>query len=347
MFWKQIFISLEGKKDLSKDQIDWCLSQILEGRATQEYINNLFSKLHTKGESVQEIEATLSHLKKYSSPINIPERTIYTVGTGESLNNSLNIATLAAIVTNAAGARVVISDNPFLGRSSDSAEILQTLGVKVDLTAGEIEQSIHKIGIGFYSKQLFDSSLNILASNILASEEEENLLATLKAILNPFDSVAIAIGTARSHSLQKFAHILSSLGKEGFVFKGDDDTDKVSLATSTTVIQISKGKLKMVTFNPSDIGVSTNQQAIFPDQDLKLNLQLIHQAFAGKSGPVRDLITLNAALSIAAFKADFDIPVEAQLANGFVLANKAIDSGAVQLALNRWIKMSNELVSAR
>jgi anthranilate phosphoribosyltransferase len=143
------------------------------------------------------------------------------------------------------------------------------------------------------------------------------------------------------------AQVLLDQGKEGFIFRGNDGLDEVSLSTTTTVIQISKGKLKQEVFNPADLGIATAPITALAGGDAKYNAQMTQQIFAGKSGAMRDAVTLNAAFAIAAFKADFDLPLQTQIANGFVLANKAIDSGAAQSVLKKWVELSNEIVSAR
>ena len=143
------------------------------------------------------------------------------------------------------------------------------------------------------------------------------------------------------------AQVLLDQGKEGFVFRGDDGIDEVSISTTTTVIQISKGKLKQEIFNPVELGITTAPITALAGGDAKFNALMTNQIFADKTGPMRDAVTLNAAFAIAAFKADFDLPLQTQIANGFVLANQAIDSGAAAAVLKKWVELSNEIVSAR
>ena len=143
------------------------------------------------------------------------------------------------------------------------------------------------------------------------------------------------------------AQVLLEQGKEGFVFRGDDGLDEVSLSSTTTVIQISNGKLSQEIFDPTELGIAGAAISDLAGGDAKYNAKITNQIFAGESGPMRDAVTLNAAFAIAAFKGDFNLPLATQIANGFVSANKAIDSGAAQSVLKRWVQLSNEIVSAR
>jgi anthranilate phosphoribosyltransferase len=283
---------------------------------------------------------------KYSAPIHITERAVDTVGTGDDGANTINISTPAAIITNAAGARVVKHGNRAASSKSGSADLLEALGVKIDLTGCEVEQTVHKIGIGFCFAPIFHSSMKhaVAARKELGVPTVFNILGPLA---NPARPIAAAIGVARVELLPLMAQVLLDQGKEGFIFRGDDGLDEVSLSTTTTVIQISKGKLKQEVFNPSELGIATAPITALAGGDAKYNAQMTHQIFAGKSGAMRDAVTLNAAFAIAAFKGDFDLPLQTQIANGFVLANKAIDSGAAQSVLKKWVELSNEIVSAR
>jgi anthranilate phosphoribosyltransferase len=283
---------------------------------------------------------------KYSAPINISERAVDSVGTGGDGANTINISTAAAIVTNAAGARVVKHGNRAASSKSGSADLLEALGVKIDLTGKEVEQTVHKIGIGFCFAPIFHSSMKhaVAARKELGVPTVFNILGPLA---NPAKPVAAAVGVARAELLPLMAQVLLDQGKEGFVFRGDDGIDEVSISTMTTVIQISKGKLKQEVFNPADLGITFAPITALSGGDAKFNAQITNQIFAGKTGPMRDAITLNAAFAIAAFKGDFQLPLQTQIANGFVLANQAIDSGAAAAVLKRWIELSNEIVSAR
>jgi len=346
MSWDLIFKSLSDKSDLSNEQITWAMSQILEGKASNDEIKQFLTGLKAKGESAAEVEALVAQMYSYSASINITERSVDTVGTGGDGANTINISTAAAIVTNAAGARVVKHGNRAASSKSGSADLLEALGIKIDLTGAEVEQTVYKIGIGFCFAPVFHSSMKYAA----AARKElgvPTVFNILGPLANPAKPKACAIGVARAELLPLMAQVLLDQGKEGFVFRGDDGLDEVSLSTTTQVIQISDGELNESVFNPADLGISTAPISELAGGDATYNAQMTLKIFAGEKGAMRDAVTLNAAFAIAAFKADFNLPLQTQIANGFVLANKAIDSGAALSVVKKWAELTNEIVSAR
>jgi anthranilate phosphoribosyltransferase len=346
MSWDLILKSLSDKSDLSNEQITWAMSQILEGKASNDEIKQFLTGLKSKGESAAEVEALVAQMYSYSASINITERSVDTVGTGGDGANTINISTAAAIVTNAAGARVVKHGNRAASSKSGSADLLEALGIKIDLTGAEVEQTVYKIGIGFCFAPVFHSSMKYAA----AARKElgvPTVFNILGPLANPAKPKACAIGVARAELLPLMAQVLLDQGKEGFVFRGDDGLDEVSLSTTTQVIQISDGELNKSVFNPADLGISSAPISELAGGDATYNAQMTLKIFAGEKGAMRDAVTLNAAFAIAAFKADFNLPLQTQIANGFVLANKAIDSGAALSVVKKWAELTNEIVSAR
>ena len=346
MAWDLIFNSLSAAEDLSSEQITWAMGQILEGKASNDQIKQFLLGLKAKGESAKEVQALVSQMYSYCAPINITERAVDTVGTGGDGANTINISTTAAIITNAAGARVVKHGNRAASSKSGAADLLEALGIKIDLTGSEVEQTVHKIGIGFCFAPIFHSSMKHAAAarKELGTPTIFNILGPLA---NPAKAIACAIGVARAELLPLMSQVLLEQGKEGFVFRGDDGLDEVSLSTTTQVIQINDGKLTQSEFNPADLGITSSSVSDLVGADAKYNADMTMKIFTGVKGPMRDAVTLNAAFAIAAFKADFNLPLQTQIANGFVLANKAIDSGAALSVVKKWGELTNEIVSAR
>lgn len=346
MNWESIFKSLSNKKDLPPTDISWAMSQILQGAASIDEIKHFLLGLKEKGESAVEVKALVDQMLAVSSPINIPDRAVDSVGTGGDGANTINISTTAAIITNAAGARVVKHGNRAASSKSGSADLLEALGVKIDLTGTEVEKCVTKIGIGFCFAPMFHSSMKHAAAarKELGVPTVFNILGPLS---NPAKPVAAAIGVARSELLPLVSKVIATQGKEGFVFRGDDGLDEVSLSTTTTVFQVKDGEILEGKFDPLDIGVPRSEVHELLGGDAQFNAKVTREIFAGKVGAPRDAVTLNAAFAIAAFKADFHLPLETQIANAFVLANQAIDSGAAESVLKKWVELTNELASAR
>lgn len=346
MSWDAVFTSLTNKSDLSNEQITWAMAQILEGKASNEQIKQFLLGLKAKGEKADEVSALVTQMYQYAAPINITERAVDTVGTGGDGANTINISTTAAIITNAAGARVVKHGNRAASSKSGSADLLEALGIKIDLTGAEVEQTVHKIGIGFCFAPIFHSSMKHAA----AARKEmgvPTVFNILGPLSNPAKPKACAIGVAKPELLQLMAQVLLDQGKEGFVFRGDDGLDEVSLSTTTTVLQISDGKIEQSTFDPTELGITAAPISALAGGNAEFNAEITKRIFNGQVGPMRDAVTLNAAFAIAAFKGDFHLTLQNQIANGLVMANRAIDSGAALSVLNKWVELSNEIASSR
>ena len=164
MNWELINSTLSKKEDLSSQQATWAMAEILEGKASSEEIKNFLLGLKSKGESAKEVEALVEQMYQYCAPINISERAVDTVGTGGDGTNTINISTVAAIITNAAGARVVKHGNRAISSKSGAADLLEALGVRIDLTGKEVEQTVYKIGIGFCFAPVFHSAMKHAAT---------------------------------------------------------------------------------------------------------------------------------------------------------------------------------------
>ena len=340
MSWDLILKSLSDKSELLGEQITWAMAQILEGKASNDEIKQFLTGLKSKGESAAEVEALVAQMYSYSAPINITERAVDTVGTGGDGANTINISTAAAIVTNAACARVVKHGNRAASSKSGSADLLEALGIKIDLTGAEVEQTVHKIGIGFCFAPIFHSSMKHAAAarKELGVPTVFNILGPLS---NPAKPKAVAIGVANPKFLELMAKVLADRKNEGFIFRGDDGLDELSPSAPSTIIQINDGKMTKQKLDPAELGILPAPISELKGGDAKENAKLALEVFAGKVGPMRDATLLNAAAAIAAFKADFGIGIVQQFANALVLAKKAIDSGAATKLVESWKSVSN------
>ena len=168
----------------------------------------------------------------------------------------------------------------------------------------------------------------------------------LGPLANPAQPKAIALGVAPLEKLSIMAKVVADRGGEGFVFRGDDGIDELTLATTSTVIQVKSGEMQTYTFDPQEIGIDRAPLSELVGGEPSYNATIIRDVFSGKKGPVRDAIALNAAIAIAAFKGDFDLGLNQQIANGLVLAEQALDSGKAFDLLEAWGKYTQELSPA-
>ncbi len=346
MSWEEILTALANRQDLSTTEVTWAMNQILTGNADISAIKKFLLALKDKGETATEVTALVEQMYEKSLPITISERAVDTVGTGGDGANTINISTTAAIITNAAGARVVKHGNRAASSKSGSADLLEALGVRIDLSGEEVAKTVAKIGIGFCFAPIFHSSMKhaALARKELGVSTVFNILGPLS---NPARPKAAAIGVANAELLPLISQVVAKQGKEGFIFRGDDGLDEISLSGASTVYQVTKEGVKIERFDPIDIGIPRSPITELSGGDAQFNAAITNEIFAGKAGAPRDAVALNAAFAIAAFKGDFHLPLQTQIANSYVMANQAIDSGAATSVLKSWVELSNEIASSR
>lgn len=342
--WGHISEVLDKKQDLSTDEVHWAMGQILEGLAPVEDVKNYLTKLSVKGESASEISAMIDQMYAFAAPITIPDRAVDIVGTGGDGFNTINISTTAAIITTAAGARVVKHGARAASSKSGAADFLEAFGVNININGEGVAEIVRQIGIGFCFAPKFHPALRHAAP---ARKElgVSTIFNVLGPLANPAKPVAIAVGVAKEKFQPIMAEVLARRGCEGFVFRGDEGIDEISLSTTSTVYQVSDGKYRIEKFDPTNLGIESSPIESIVGGDAEYNVKVAKEIFAGKEGPARDAVTLNAAAAIAAFKADFSLSVEQQFANGLVLARQAIDSGAAAALIEKWAKLSQEIAA--
>lgn len=343
--WEEIFQELSEGRELHDDATQWSMDRILSGDADTEQIKNFLTLLRKKGETANEVNSLVSSMYHHAQIINIPDRAVDIVGTGGDGAQTINISTAAAIVTTAAGARTIKHGNRAATSKSGSADLLEALGVNISLDSRGVQECVRKIGIGFAFAPVFHPAMK----NAAVARKElgvPTIFNILGPLANPAKPVAVAIGVARIELLSVVAEVLRARGCEGLVFRGDDGLDEISLSGTTTVFIINKGEMRKEIFDPLEIGLEAYGIDALKGGSAQENAQITRAVFAGRLGAYREAILINAAAAIAAFKADLHLGIDQQLANGYVLARQAIDSGAAGQLLERWAELSNELANA-
>ena len=342
--WDQILSTLAAGRELPESLIQWAMTQILEGNADIDQIKSFLLALRDKGETAAEVNALVDAMYAKANLIDIKDRAVDIVGTGGDGANTINISTAAAIVTTAAGARTIKHGNRAATSKSGSADLLQSLGIEINLGAAAVAECVRKIGIGFAFAPQFHGAMRHAAQ---ARKElgVPTIFNILGPLANPARPKCVAIGVARAELLNTVAEVLARRECEGFVFRGDDGLDEISLSTTSTVLVIHDGQIRQERFNPSEIGIEKFPVSALLGGTPEENAAITREIFAGKAGAHREAVLINAATSIAAFKGDFKLGVEQQFANGYVLAKQAIDSGAAAQLVERWAALSKELAN--
>lgn len=340
--WPQLIETLTNGLDLSSSSAEWAMDEILQGETDIAQIKEFLLALKAKGETAEEVNAFVNAMYQHSAPIDIAERAVDTVGTGGDGFNTINISTTAAIVAAAAGAKVIKHGNRAASSKSGSADLLEALGVNIDLVGEGVETVFREVGIGFCFAPKFHPAMRFAAP---ARKElgVPTIFNILGPLANPAKPKAAAIGVASDRMHLLMAQVLAAKGVDGFVFRGDDGLDEITLATTTSVLTIGKGEISLDLIEPSDFGISKAPITDLVGGDSEFNANVSRAIFNGEHGAPRDAVALNAAAAIAAFKGELTKSLSKRMQDGYLDAIKAIDSGAATALLEKWVTVSQRL----
>jgi anthranilate phosphoribosyltransferase len=318
------------------------MNEILQGATDISQIKEFLLALKSKGETAEEVNAFVEAMYQHSAPIDIAERAVDTVGTGGDGFNTINISTTAAIVAAAAGAKVVKHGNRAASSKSGSADLLEALGVNIDLVGDGVETVFREVGIGFCFAPKFHPAMRFAAParKELGVPTVFNILGPLA---NPAKPKAAAIGVANDRMHLLMAQVLAAKGVDGFVFRGDDGLDEISLATTTSVLTIGKDEISSDLIDPTEFGIAKAPITDLVGGDAQFNASVSRAIFNGEHGAPRDAVALNAAAAIAAYKGENSKSLAERMQDGYVDAIKALDSGAATALLENWVKVSQRL----
>ena len=340
--WKLHLSTLDSGLDLLPIDVQWCMREILEGRAENERIKEFLLALKTKGETAEEVGALIAQMYEHCAPITINERSVDTVGTGGDGAHTINISTTSAIIAAAAGAKVIKHGNRAASSKSGAADLLEALGICITLDGKGVEKSFNELGIGFCFAPVFHPAMRFAgpARKELGVPTVFNILGPLA---NPAKPQAAAIGVANEQMHLVMAQVLGDRGVDGFVFRGDDGLDEITLATTTSVLTIGQGEIRSDLLDPLDFSIARAPISALAGGDASENARITRAIFAGESGAPRDAVVLNAATAIAAYEGRFELGLHDRIAGGIDKAVKAIDSGAATKLLSRWAELSQSL----
>jgi anthranilate phosphoribosyltransferase len=318
------------------------MNEILTGNANNEIIKEFLLALKAKGETSEEVGALVAQMYQHCGPITITERAVDTVGTGGDGAHTINISTTAAIIAAAAGVKVVKHGNRAASSKSGAADLLEALGVNINLDGTGVEKTFAELGIGFCFAPVFHPAMKFAgpARKELGSPTVFNILGPLA---NPAKPQAAAIGVANDRMHLVMAQVLADRGVDGFVFRGDDGLDEITLATTTSVLTIGRGEISSDLIDPLDFEIQRAPISALVGGDSIENARITTAIFAGEKGAPRDAVVLNAAAAIAAYEGRFDLNLHSRIEIGVSRAVAAIDAGAATRLIAQWAELSQKL----
>jgi len=322
--------------DLSAEEVSEALAEILEGRVADLQAAGFIVALRTKGETDTELAALVRTMRSYGTRVVVAPGAIDTCGTGGDRSGTVNVSTMAALVAAGAGARVVKHGNRSLSSQCGSADVLEALGVAIELSPEGVARCVEEAGVGFCLAPRYNPAMRFLgpARKELGVPTTFNFLGPLT---NPARVTRQSIGVSDESMAAKMLGVLLALGAEhAMVFYGDDELDELTTTTTSTVHELCNGDVRTFTLDPLDYGLAQARADKLLGADAKTNADALRAVMAGEKGAHRDLVLLNAAAALVVAGVAPDIGA------GLEVGAASIDGGRAAVALETLVRVSNE-----
>jgi anthranilate phosphoribosyltransferase len=336
--WPSLLGALLRQGTLTADQAGWAMDQIMGGEATPAQIAGFVVALRAKGETAEEMDGLARAMLAHAHRIDVPGPAVDVVGTGGDLAHTVNVSTMAAIVTAGTGARVVKHGNRAASSACGTADVLEELGLPLTLTPEQVARVGAEAGVTFCFAQVFHPAMRHAAAvrRELGVPTPFNFLGPLT---NPAQPGAQAIGCADPRMAGVMAEVFARRGSAALVFRGDDGLDELTTTTTSRVWWVRDGAVREMTLDPTVLGIPTAPPDALRGADPAYNAAVVRRLLDGERGPVRDAVLLNAAAALVALDGQEGDLVDL-LAGGLVRAAEAVDSGAAAAALARWLDVA-------
>lgn len=339
--WPGLLSSLLAGDSLTSDETGWAMRELMSGEATPVQVAAFAVALRAKGETPDEVAGLVRVMLEQAAPIDVPGRLVDLCGTGGDRSGTVNISTMAAVVVAAAGVPVSKHGGRAASSASGSADVLEALGVVVDLPPDAVAACLVEVGIAFLLAPVFHPGMRhaAVARRELGVGTVFNVLGPLT---NPTRPAAQAVGVSDPRLAPVMAGVLAARGTDALVFRGDDGLDELTTTGPSTVWVVAGGAVTEKRFDPASLGLAPATLADLRGGDAAHNAGVARALFGGAQGPVREAVLLNAAAGLAAHAAS-EGALEDRLAAAYQRAAGVLDSGAAGVLLDRWIEVSQRL----
>lgn len=332
--WSALLNRLISGADLTEEDTSWAMNQVMSGEANPVQIAGFAVALRAKGETPEEISGLAAAMLAHARRIEVAARAVDIVGTGGDRSGSVNISTMSSLVVAGAGVPVIKHGNRAASSKSGAADVLEALGVAIDLPPDRVERCVAELGIGFCFAPVFHPGFRHAGPprSQLGVPTTFNLLGPLT---NPAQPAAGLIGCAYPDKTDVLARVFARRGGTVLVVRGDDGLDEITTTTTSSVWLVSDGDVRRATLDPAEFGIPRASAEDLRGGSPQVNAEVVRELVAGKPGPVRDAVLLNAAGALAAH-AGFSGSLHDDLAAALDRAAESIDSGAAADVLTRW-----------
>lgn len=341
--WPSVLSALATGHDLSGDVAEAALAEVLAGNATDAQLAAFLVALRQKGETVEELTGLVRAMQGACLRLDIPDDTVDLVGAGGSAlgrEAALNVSTMASFVAAGAGASVCKHGNRKASSTSGSFDLLEALGVAIELGPDEVSQCVHEVGVGFAFARVFHPAMRF-AGPVRAELGIPTVFNILGPLSHPGAPTRQVVGVPDPETGRRMLDVLAATGSvHALVVTGDGGLDELSTTGPNTIHQYVDGETTTVETSPADVGLPVADPADLRGGDAADNAVIARSILGGEVGPARHIVVFNAAAGLVA------AGVASDLVDGVERAAAAIDSGAAADRLDRLITLSNELGGA-
>lgn len=351
MMIKEAIAKVVRRNDLTEVEMEKAMDEIMTGKATPAQIGAFVTALRLKGETVDEITGAARAMRAKAikiclkdhlvnidrDEINVEEETVLdTCGTGGDATDTFNVSTACAFVAAGAGVRVAKHGNRAVSSLCGSADVIDNLGVKLDITSSDAERCIREVGIGFLYAPIFHGAMRYAAGprQEIGIRTIFNLLGPLT---NPAEASAQVVGVYDATLTEKIAHVLKRLGtREAFVVCGEGTLDEISICGPTRISHLKNGEVRTFELTPEEVGLKRAVPETIKGGNAHENAQIIREILNGQQDPKRDIVLLNTAAAFVAIGLDSDFK------EGIERAKISIDSGRAKAKLKQLVAFTQE-----
>lgn len=347
--WPGILTALLEDRDLSVSESTWAMRQVMSGASTPSQLAGFLLALRAKGETVDEIVGFRDAILEAALPLPVDAAVLDIVGTGGDRFGTVNVSTMAAVVAAASGVPVVKHGNRAASSSSGSSDVLAALGVDLALSPEAVAETLSRAGITFAFASAFHPGFKH-AGPTRSELGVPTVFNFLGPLCNPARAEANAVGVAHLDRVPLITGVFRTRGATALVFRGDDGLDELTTTGHSRLWEVSRGDIHEHDLDPRDLGIPLADIDDLLGGEPAYNAEVVRRVFAGETGAVRDIVVLNAAAGIVAYRlfrdaAQVQRPILDRLAEARDAAVAAIDSGAAEAKLAQWVEVTRALAS--
>lgn len=348
--WPDVLSTLLARRDLSVYESTWAMRQVMRGEATQAQLAAFLMGLRAKGETIDEIVGFRDAILEAAVPLPVSSDVLDIVGTGGDRIGTVNVSTTAAIIIGATGIPVVKHGNRAASSASGSSDVLGALGLQLSLDPASVATMLERVGITFAWAAAFHPGFKH-AGAVRAEMGVPTVFNMLGPLCNPARAEANAVGVAQLDRVPLITGVFRTRGATALVFRGDDGLDELTTTGHSRIWEVTRGDVHEHDLDPRDLGIPLAELADLIGSSPEHNAKILRRTLAGESGPVRDIVLLNAAAGIVAYELSHDAaqaqrPIVERLADALARAAAAVDDGRASAKLDQWISISQELAQA-